>query len=135
MFPGGGREEGEEEAACVAREVLEECGLIVNVDRLLSDVPAQPRDGTYLRWRTYQCTIISGEPKAGGGEGPNAELVATTWLPLHDTTWPDEIASDQFLYPQLLALQASLHPKKVYQSAQGVQPVNAGSATNLLSGL
>jgi hypothetical protein len=87
---------------------LEECGLIVRVDRLLSDVPAQPPDGTYVRWRTYQCTIISGEPKPGGGEGPNAELVATTWLPLHDTTWSDEIASDQFLYPQLLALQASL---------------------------
>jgi len=110
MFPGGGREEGEDETTCVAREVLEECGLIVNVDGLLSDVPAQPADGTYVRWRTYKCTIINGEPKAGGGEGPNADLVATRWLPLHEPMWPDDIASDEFLYPQLLALRASLDP-------------------------
>jgi 8-oxo-dGTP pyrophosphatase MutT (NUDIX family) len=108
MFPGGGREEGEDETACVAREVLEECGVVVHVDRLLSDVPAQPPDGTYIRWRTYQCTILSGEPKAGGGEGPNAELVATTWLPLYSTTWSADITSDEFLYPQLLALHAAL---------------------------
>jgi 8-oxo-dGTP pyrophosphatase MutT (NUDIX family) len=107
MLPGGGREEDEDETTCVAREVLEECGVVVHVDRLLSDVAADPPDGTYARWRTYQCTIVSGEPKAGGGEGPNAELIATRWLPLYDARWSDDIAADQFLHPQLRALRAS----------------------------
>ena len=106
MLPGGGREEDEEETACVAREVLEECGVVVHVDRLLSDVAADPPDGTYARWRTYQCTIVGGEPAPGGGEGPNAELIATRWLPLEDSSWPDDIAADRFLYPQLLAVRA-----------------------------
>ena len=108
MLPGGGREHDEDETTCVAREVLEECGVVVQVVRLLSDVAADPPDGTYVRWRTYQCAIVSGEPKAGGGEGPNAELIATRWLPLDDSLWPDDIAADQFLRPQLLALRGAL---------------------------
>ena len=108
MFPGGGREQDEDETTCVAREVLEECGVVVHVDRLLTDVPASPPDGTYVRWRTYQCTIISGEPKAGGGEGPNAELIATRWLSLDHAVWSTDIIADQFLHPQLLLLVQSL---------------------------
>ena len=107
MLPGGGREEDEHETTCVAREVLEECGVIVHVDCLLSDVAADPPDGTYVRWRTYRCTVVSGEPKAGGGEGPSAELIAIRWLPLESAVWSDDITTDRFLYPQLLALRAS----------------------------
>jgi len=108
MLPGGGREEDEDETTCVAREVLEECGVRIQVERLLSDVAADPPDGTYTRWRTYQCTVISGKPRTGGGEGPNAELIATQWLPLNQSLWPDDIASDVYLAPQLLAISASL---------------------------
>lgn len=106
MFPGGGREPGEDESACVAREVLEECGIHVRVDHMLSDVPAQPPDGTYVRWRTYLCTLLSGEPTPGGGEGPNAELVAVQWLPLNRAVWPNDIVSDAWLHPQLVSLCA-----------------------------
>ncbi|HEY2378166.1 MAG TPA: NUDIX hydrolase [Gemmatimonadaceae bacterium] len=110
MLPGGGREEDEDETTCVAREVLEECGVVVHVDRLLSDVAADPPDGTYVRWRTYRCTVVSGEPRAGGGEGPNAELIAIRWLPLDIAQWSDDITADRFLYPQLIALRVALLP-------------------------
>jgi 8-oxo-dGTP pyrophosphatase MutT (NUDIX family) len=107
MLPGGGRDEGESEDACVAREVKEETGLSVQVERLLLDVPAEPPDGTYTRWRSYACAVTGGEASAGGGEGANAELVDVMWLPLQaEGTWPADIKTDACLYPQLLALQA-----------------------------
>lgn len=109
ILPGGGREDAEDEETCVRREVQEETGLSVQVEHLLFDVPAQPPDGTYVRWRTYLCTVISGHAAAGGGEGSNAELVGVTWLPLgDDRSWPDEIRSDAFLHPQLQAIRASI---------------------------
>ena len=104
MLPGGGREEDEDELTCVAREVLEECGLTVHVDHLLSDVVAEPPDGTYTRWRTYRCSILDGEPTPGGGEGPNAELIAVRWLELDPDAWSDDIIRDPMLHPQLLGL-------------------------------
>jgi ADP-ribose pyrophosphatase YjhB (NUDIX family) len=105
MLPGGGREEGESEEACVTREVAEETLLEVRVERLLSDVPAEPPDGSYVRWRTYLCSVISGEAGPGGGEGSSATLTAVTWLPLSEEhRWPDDIRNDSFLYPQLVAI-------------------------------
>ena len=104
MLPGGGRDEDEDEDSCVVREVLEECGVRVSVDHLLSDVAADPPDGTYVRWRTYHCTILEGEPTPGGGEGPNAELIAVQWLRMDEAAWPDDITTDRLLQPQLLGL-------------------------------
>lgn len=108
MLPGGGRADGESEDACVAREVQEETGLSVDVDRLLMDTPAEPPDGTYMRWRTYLCSVIAGDAVAGGGEGADAELVDVMWLPLaSERPWPADIRSDVFLYPQLQAIHES----------------------------
>jgi 8-oxo-dGTP pyrophosphatase MutT (NUDIX family) len=107
MLPGGGREDHEDDIACVVREVAEETLLCVRVERLLSDVPAQPPDGTYTRWRTYLCTVVSGVAAPGGGEGGNATLTEVTWLPLSEQQhWPDEIRGDRFLHPQLIAICA-----------------------------
>jgi 8-oxo-dGTP pyrophosphatase MutT (NUDIX family) len=109
ILPGGGREDSEDEETCVAREVQEETGLSVQVGPVLFDVPAEPPDGTYVRWRTYLCTAISGHAAPGGGEGGNAELVEVTWLPLRDDrSWPNEIRLDVFLHPQLQAIRASI---------------------------
>ena len=105
ILPGGGREIGEGEEACVAREVQEETCLLVRVDRLLLDTPAQPPDGTYARWRTYQCSVVEGEAAPGGGEGASAQLIDVRWVPLHDERlWPDDARLDLFLYPQLQAI-------------------------------
>jgi 8-oxo-dGTP pyrophosphatase MutT (NUDIX family) len=110
MLLGGGREEGEDELSCVAREVQEEPGLTVCVLTLMSDVPAEPPDGTYIRWRTYRCAVLGGEASPGGGEGANAELVDSTWLPMRDDRdWPYEIRTDTILYPQLQAIRGAVN--------------------------
>ena len=108
MLPGGGREDDESETACVAREVAEETGLTVRVDNLLVDVPANPPDGTYERWRTYLCTVIDGQATPGGGEGGNATLVAVSWQPLGERDWPEEVRSNPVLYPQLQSIRDAL---------------------------
>src|SRR6476661_10582344 len=69
VLPGGGREPGESAEECVAREVREEAGVEVAVGPLLYELPADPPDGTYTRWRTYLCSVTGGEPAPGGGEG------------------------------------------------------------------
>ena len=106
ILPGGGREDGESEEACIVREVREETALTVRVERLLSDVPAVPPDGTYTRWRTYLCTVLGGEAAPGGGEGASAELIDVTWLTLRDErSWPPDVRADVYLYPQVLAIR------------------------------
>jgi ADP-ribose pyrophosphatase YjhB (NUDIX family) len=108
ILPGGGREDGETEEACVVREVREETGLVVRVEQLLFDAPAEPPDGTYTRWRTYLCSVIEGEAAPGGGEGASADLIDVMWLTLDDVRlWPDDIRGDVFLYPQLQAIAAA----------------------------
>jgi len=110
VLPGGGREAGESDAAAVAREVWEELGVEVEVGRVLDDVPADPPDGTYKRWRTFACRLTGGEPAACGADG-SAELTALWWLPLAGgAEWDAELTSDPFLYPQLERIRAALGP-------------------------
>jgi 8-oxo-dGTP pyrophosphatase MutT (NUDIX family) len=108
VLPGGGREPGESDEECVSREVREEAGIEVSAGQLLYDVPADPPDGTYVRWRTYLCRVTSGEAAPGGGEGW-AELTAVRWLPLDEPTeWEPALCADQYLYPQLLRIRIGL---------------------------
>lgn len=112
VLPGGGREAGEPEEACVAREVREEARIEVEVGPLLYDVPADPPDGTYTRWRTYLCRVTRGEAAPGGGEGW-AEITAVRWLPLFEPAkWDAELRDDPFIHPQLLRILAALRQKR-----------------------
>jgi hypothetical protein len=78
---------------------------------LLVDLPAEPPDGTYVRWRSFLCRVTGGEAKPGGGEGGGNELVDMMWLPLFDEcAWPDVVANDPYLVPQLHAFRAELLP-------------------------
>jgi hypothetical protein len=75
---------------------------------VLYEVPAEPPDGTYQRWRTYLCRVTGGEAAPGGGEGW-ATLTAVRWLPLADAAaWEAELRTDPFLHPQLLRIRAAL---------------------------
>jgi 8-oxo-dGTP diphosphatase len=108
VLPGGGREAGESAEACVAREVREEAGIEVAVGPLLYEMPADPPDGTYTRWRTYLCRVTRGTAAPGGGEGW-AEITAVRWLPLDDPAgWDPELCADPFIHPQLLRIRAAL---------------------------
>jgi 8-oxo-dGTP diphosphatase len=108
VLPGGGREAGESDAEAVAREVREELGVVVEVGVALDDVPADPPDGTYARWRTFGCRLRDGEPTACGTDGA-AELTAVRWLVLGESDdWDAALRSDPFLYPQLERIRAAL---------------------------
>jgi 8-oxo-dGTP pyrophosphatase MutT (NUDIX family) len=107
-LPGGGGEAGESDAQAVAREVREELGVTVEVGAVLDDVPAEPPDGTYTRWRTFACRLVEGEPAARGADGP-AQLTAVRWLPLADRDeWEPALRLDPFLHPQLERIRAAL---------------------------
>jgi uridine phosphorylase/8-oxo-dGTP pyrophosphatase MutT (NUDIX family) len=106
LLPGGGREPGDsDDARAVAREVREETGLEVTLDRLLSETDAHPDDTTYGRYRTFLCrSPNSAAPSAGSRDGI-ATIGQIRWIRLDDeTSWGPAIVEDRFLYPQLRAI-------------------------------
>lgn len=108
LLPGGGREDGESEEQCVIREMNEETGLDVKVERLLMDEPALP--GMYKNFKTYLCTVLSGEPQPGYEPEPEAAasyaIAGVRWLDLRDEAgWEEMITSDPYTYPDLKKIQ------------------------------
>ena len=65
LVPGGGREQGETEEECVQREMREETGLEVRVERLLLDEESLPGEKVYDRIKTYLCIPEPGEARPG----------------------------------------------------------------------
>jgi hypothetical protein len=75
----------------VQREMREETGLEVQVDSLLLDEPSTP-GAIYQRWKTYRCSILTGE--ACPGSEPEAiyanaySFTEVGWFDLRDpATW------------------------------------------------
>ncbi len=111
LLPGGGREDGETEEECVAREMKEETSLDVNVERLLMEEPALP--GLYTSIKTYLCTVLSGEAQPGYEPEPESaasyQIAAVRWLDLQDEgDWGEMIIADPFTYPTLKKIQEIL---------------------------
>jgi adenosine deaminase len=99
-FPGGGRKPGESDEACVAREIVEEVGLDVRVERSLS-LPQDWRGGYHV---VYLCTPLSGEVRLGTEE-EGRTLIGFRWVPLDDErSWEPEFYQDH-IYPVLQAVQ------------------------------
>jgi 8-oxo-dGTP pyrophosphatase MutT (NUDIX family) len=97
--PGGGREPGETDEACVAREVKEEVGLDVRVERPLA-LPADWRWGNHA---VYLCTPLAGEVRLGAEDG--RALIGFGWYPIDDErTWEPEFHEDH-ICPILKAVQ------------------------------
>jgi 8-oxo-dGTP pyrophosphatase MutT (NUDIX family) len=112
VIPGGGREEGETEEACVQREMLEETGLQVSVECLLLDEAGDP-SGIYQRLKTYLCKAAAGEPRPGYEPEPEAAqqyaITEVGWFDLRDRSgWGTWLKADPFTYPLLRRIQAIL---------------------------
>ncbi len=103
VFPGGGIEADESEVECVVREMHEETGLEVHVERLLVD-ERTPSDRFYRRQKTYLCRPASaGQPAPGSEpETDRFEIVDVSWFDLGDPdSWRDRITDDQWVLPML----------------------------------
>ena len=112
LLPGGGREDGETEEQCVLREMKEETGLDVKVERLLMDEPEHPGGG-YQRHKTYLCAILTGEAQPGYEPEPEVaaqySIAEVGWYNLrNEASWGEKITSDPFTYPEMKRIQAVL---------------------------
>lgn len=83
LVPGGGRE-AESEEECVVREVREETGLEVTVDRFLFEQDARDEQTPYQRLKTYLVDAPHGEPHPGEEPEPGAQgrITAVEWFDL-----------------------------------------------------
>lgn len=113
LIPGGGLEPPETETACVAREMREETGLEVRVERLLLHEPADPADTTYQAYKTYLCTPLAGEARPGYEPEPDAAaayaIAAVGWFDLRaPETWPAALRAEPLTYPLLTRLRSAL---------------------------
>ena len=112
VIPGGGREAGETEMACVRREMWEETNLVVTVERLLVETTI-PNDPFNKTRKTYLCTIVSGQASPGyEPEADAAALYAITevaWFDLgSEEHWEASIFENRIAYPVLQQIRRTL---------------------------
>ena len=112
VIPGGGREAGETEIACVMREMLEETNLVIRVERLLLET-ALPNDPFNKTRKTYLCQIVSGQ--AAPGVEPESDaaafyaITAVAWFDLRsEEHWEASIFENYIAYPVLQEIRHAL---------------------------
>jgi ADP-ribose pyrophosphatase YjhB (NUDIX family) len=113
LIPGGGLEPGESEVECVRREMREETGLEVAVERLLLEELAHRNDRTYAVYKTFLCRPIGGETRPGYEPEPDAAsayaIAAVGWFDLRDAAaWGEAIRADSHTHGLLTKLQMAL---------------------------
>ena len=112
VIPGGSREPGETEEDCVQREMFEETGLVVTVERLILDEEGIPL-GIYKRLKTYLCRVIRGEARAGFEPEARAAqeyaICEVRWFDLNNPhKWEDDLKSSPFILPLIHRIRIAL---------------------------
>jgi 8-oxo-dGTP pyrophosphatase MutT (NUDIX family) len=112
LLPGGGREADETPEQCLIREVREETGIAVTIERLLLDDPA-PAGDVYQRFHTYLCRPHTFAAAPGAEPEPEAAalyaIAAVGWHALYDeTAWDAQIVTDRLTAPLLRRIRGAL---------------------------
>lgn len=112
LLPGGGREANETPEQCLMREVREETGLTITIERLLLDDPA-PAGDVYQRFHTYLCRPATLTARPGMEPEPEAaalySIAAVGWYPLdEETMWNPQVVADPLTAPLLRRIRAAL---------------------------
>ncbi len=126
LLPGGGQEADESEETCVVREMKEETGLDVKVERLLMTVPRHP-EGQHRERKTYLCTILAGVAQPGYDPEPEARaryrIAAVGWYDLSsEQDWGADILADTRTYTELKRIQALLGYSQADENPQDPSP-------------
>jgi 8-oxo-dGTP diphosphatase len=113
LLPGGGQEPGETEEECVKREMREETGLEVRVERLLCRYPSHSPSAVYRFYNTYLCTPLSGEARPGYEPEPEASawygIVEVAWVDLwNESTWSEALRADRLTLLNLQRVRSAL---------------------------
>jgi ADP-ribose pyrophosphatase YjhB (NUDIX family) len=112
VVPGGGRENGESEEACVAREMKEETHLDVIVERLLFEDGIDDNEA-YRSAKTYLCRVAAGEAKPGYEPeieaSQNYGIVEVRWFDLRrPETWDALLLADEITLPWMRRVREKL---------------------------
>ena len=113
-LPGGRQEPGETDEETVAREVLEETGLAVRVEKLLLDEESSA-GGRYNRYKTYQCTPLSGTARSGCEPESDSlslyEISAVRYVDLSDeSSWGTDVRDNPVTGPLLRRIREIVFP-------------------------
>lgn len=110
VIPGGGIESGESEKECLIREMKEETGLDIEVERLVIELEALPH-GNYRKLKSYLCTPVGGQPEPGSEpeDDVNFEIAAVRWFDLKDISgWSGNLCQDPYTFPHLEKVRRKL---------------------------
>ncbi len=113
LLPGGGQEPGESEDECIVREMREETGLNIAIERSLFEERWESPTG-YQGVHTYLCRIVDGGEPSPGYE-PEIEassvyaIAEVGWFDLrNESAWGEIVAGDPKTYREMKQIQAAL---------------------------
>jgi ADP-ribose pyrophosphatase YjhB (NUDIX family) len=131
ILPGGGREGDESEEDCVRREMKEETGLVVRVERLLLSDSPKSSYGIYQLYKTYLCFSQTQDASPGYEPEPEASasyaIAEVKWFDLRDEkTWGELVLNDKITYPILKRIQETLGYSKSNLVSYGLEITLSG---------